>query len=97
MNAFFYIGPRNNEWCLKYFPQRGPGELPLAGKSWIRHMIDQCSRLEMRDIFIADCFRRNFLSRRLGTGGYWSLELHLIQASPCTSVRELLAQDPDEL
>jgi len=95
MNACFYIGPRGNEWCLKYFPQRSPGELPLAGKSFVRHMIDQCSRLEMRDIFIADCFRWKFLSERLGTGGYWSLDLHAPESRPCGTPRELLAQHPE--
>ena len=95
MNACLYIGPQDNEWCLKYFPRRSPGELPVAGKSWLRHVIDQCSRLDVRDVFIADCYRWKFLSEHLGSGAYWSLDLHAPETSPCSSPRELLARHPD--
>lgn len=92
MNACIYIGPRNNEWCLKYFPRRSPGELPVAGKSWVRHIVDQCSRLEMRDVFVADCYHRPEFDERMGTGDYWSLNLHLSKSDPCGTPREFLAR-----
>ncbi|MBQ7208813.1 MAG: hypothetical protein IJS01_13525 [Lentisphaeria bacterium] len=96
MNACFYIGPEDNEWCLKYFPRRSPGELPIAGKSWVRHAVDQCSCLEaLSDIFIVDCYRRDELAARLGQGGYWSLRLHLPETRPCGSIRQLLEAHPE--
>ena len=95
MNACFYIGPEGNEWCLEYFPRRSPGELPIAGKSWVRHIVDQCSCLELSDVFIADCYHRKELSVQLGTGDYWSLKLHLPETQPCGTVRQLLETHPD--
>ena len=83
MNACFYVGPGSTEWCWKYFPTKSPGELPIAGKSWCRHLVDQCSRLKINDIFIADCYFHDDLTVGMGAGDYWSLRLHYLPSIPC--------------
>ena len=93
MKACFYIGPGGNEWFGKFFPGRSPGELSIAGKSWCRHMVDQCSRLKITDIYIADCNYRDELLERLGDGDYWSLQRHYLPTDPCTSAEQLLEHE----
>lgn len=92
MRACFYIGPNSTGWCGKIFPEKSPGELLLAGKSWCRHLVDQCSRLGVSDIYIADCCFYEDLSSRMGDGAYWSLNLHYLAASPCDRAEQLLKQ-----
>ena len=75
MKACFYIGPGINEWFREFFPGKNPGELQIAGKSWCRHMVDQCSSLKITDVYIADCYYQDELLNRLGDGNYWSLQL----------------------
>ena len=94
MKACFYIGPGCNEWCWEFFPEKNPGELPVAGKSWCRHMIDQCSRLNTTEIHIADCYFRDELFDRLGNGDYWSLKLHAAPSVPCANPDQLMQQHP---
>ena len=92
MKACFYIGPGCSEWCWKFFPSKSPGELPIAGKSWCRHMVDQCSRLDVSDIYIAACYFREELASRMGSGDYWSLNLHYLPSIPCAGPEQLLKQ-----
>ncbi len=95
MKACFYIGPGSTEWSWNFFPGKSPGELPVAGKTWCRHMVDQCSRLNVTDIYIADCYYRDELAKRIGDGGYWSLELHCLHAAPCANPSQLMQQHPE--
>ena len=97
MKACFYIGPGGNDWFGKFFPGRSPGELSIAGKSWCRHMVDQCSRLKITDIYIADCYYRDELLDRMGDGDYWSLQLHYLPTEPCPAAEQLLKQHRDVL
>jgi len=92
MKACFYIGPGSNEWCWDFFPGINPGELSIAGKSWCRHLVDQCSRLNVNEIYIADCYYRKDLAERLGNGDYWSLKLHYLPTVPCANSAQLLQQ-----
>ena len=96
MNACFYVGPGATEWCWKYFPTKSPGELPIAGKSWCRHLVDQCSRLKINDIFIADCYFHDDLTVGMGAGDYWSLRLHYLPSIPCPQPEQLFAQHKDK-
>ena len=96
MNACFYVGPSSTEWCWKYFPTKSPGELPIAGKSWCRHLVDQCSRLKINDIFIADCYFHDDLTVGMGAGDYWSLRLHYLPSIPCPQPEQLFAQHQDK-
>lgn len=64
--------------------------MTIAGKSWCRHMVDQCSRLNASDVYIVDCFYRVDLPRRMGNGDYWSLSLHYISGVPCGQPEDLL-------
>ena len=86
MKACFYIGPGCSEWCWEFFPSKSPSELPIAGKSWCRHLVDQCSRLDISDIYIADCYYRDDLFSRMGNGRYWSLDLHFLPSIPCAQI-----------
>lgn len=92
MKACFYIGPVCNEWFREFFPGKSPGELPLAGKSWCRHMVDQCSSLKITDVYIADCYYQDELLNRLGDGNYWSLQLHYLPTVPCANLEQLMTQ-----
>ena len=95
MKACFYIGPGCSEWCWEFFPTKSPGELPIAGKSWCRHMVDQCSRLDISDIYIAACYFQDELASRMGNGVYWSLKLHFLPTIPCANPDQLLKQQTD--
>ena len=77
---------------MSFFPYKSPGELPIAGKSWCRHMVDQCSRLGVSDIHIADCYMYEDLTGRMGNGDYWCLKLHYLAIKPCSRPEEFLAQ-----
>ena len=97
MKAFFYIGPSCSEWCWEFFPASSPGELPIAGKSWCRHMVDQCSLLDISDIYIGACYFRDELASRMGNGVYWSLNLHFLPIIPCATPDQLLKQHSEEI
>ena len=97
MKALLYIAPSREDWCLKYFPGRSPGELPLAGKTWCRHTVDQCSHLNVSDVYVMDCFFREDLARRMGDGQYWSLRLHFSLCIPCALPEQLLSQSEKEI
>lgn len=103
MKACLYIGPGGDGWCGNFFPDRSPGELPLAGKSWCRHAVDLCSQLQATEVMIAECNFREELRTRLGCGKYWSLDLHISPVSPCAHPDALMEQlsgferDGDEL
>ena len=103
MKACLYIGTAKDEWARKFFPEKSPGELPVAGKSRVNHAVDICSRLEATEVCVADCFFRDELAHRLGDGGLWSLKIRYLKTLPCAAPGELLRQhpeafgDPDEL
>ena len=95
MKACLYIGPGCNEWCWKFFPSKSPGELPIAGKSWCRHIVDQCSRLGVSDVYIADCYFHEEVKASMGSGDYWSLRLHFLPSIPCAQPQQLIEQHQD--
>ena len=92
MKACLYIGAARNEWARKFFPEKSPGELPVAGKSWANHAVDICSLLEVTDIYVADCFLRDELVSKLGEGALWSLNIRCLRSDPCSVPGELLRQ-----
>lgn len=53
-------------------------------------MVDQCSNLNMTDVYIADCYYRDELPARMGQGDYWSLNLYYLPAIPCARPSQLL-------
>ena len=97
MKAVLYIGPQRDEWSLEFFPRKSPGELQIAGKSWVRHAVDLCSLLGAADVYIADFFFRKELPGRLGDGSFWSLRLHCLAAFPCARPDELLTPFREEI
>lgn len=97
MRACLYIGPGCNEWCWEFFPSKSPGELAIAGKSWCRHLVDQCSHLDISDIYIADCYYYDDLPRRMGDGDYWCLKLHYLPTVPCALPEQLIKQHQEEI
>ncbi|MBO4648322.1 MAG: hypothetical protein J5806_09220 [Lentisphaeria bacterium] len=96
MRACFYIGPSRDEWCWRFFPDKSPGELPLAGKSWCRHAVDVCSLLGVTDIYLAECYYRDELAHRLGNGDFWSLKIHMLPSIPCANPEQLRMQHGGE-
>lgn len=97
MNSCLYIGPTQNAWCWKFFPEKSPGELPIAGKSWYRHAIDISSLLRVGNVSIVDCFMHDGLPSRLGDGHFWSLKLHYTAGFPCATPDELLQLHRDRI
>ena len=95
MKACLYIGTDGNEWARELFPDKSPGELPIAGKSWCRHAIDLCSQLGMTDVYVAECFFHENLRDRTGSGAYWNLNLHKQACTACASPEGLFAQIPE--
>lgn len=97
MKAVFYIGPQRDEWSLELFPGKSPGELQIAGKSWVRHAVDFCSLLKVSDVWVADLFFHKDLPHRMGNGDFWSLSLACVAVPPCGNPRDLLAALREEL
>ena len=95
MRTCLCIGPTRDEWVREYFPGKSPGELPLVGKSWVRHAVDLASQLGATDVYVADCFFREELPERLGDGQFWSLQLHYLPSTPCGRPDELLRQQSE--
>ena len=96
MRACFYIGPSRDEWCWRFFPDKSPGELPLAGKSWCCHAIDLCSLLGVTDVYLAECYFREELAERLGNGDFWSLRIEYLPSIPCANLEQLRLQHGGE-
>ena len=92
MRACLYIGPRNNGWVGELLPGKSPGELPILGQSWCRHVAGLCSQLKIDRIYIADVFYYPELTTRLGDGSYWDLRIDFRRSEPAASPQELLAQ-----
>jgi len=90
MNVCLYIGTPKDEWSRQFFPEKSPAELPVAGKTWVNHVVDICSLLEVPEVYVADCFYREALVSRLGGGALWSLNIHCLRSFPCATPEELL-------
>ena len=93
MNACLYVGCHDNEWIWEILPGKSPAEMPIAGKSWVRHAVDLCSLLKVPDIFVADCFFHPDLPRRLGDGAYWSTNIHYLPCTDAPTPERLCEQD----
>lgn len=72
-------------------PGKSPAEMPIVGKSWARHAVGFCSILGIPDIFIADCFFRPELPKRLGDGGLWSTKIRYFPSGDAADPRRLIA------
>ena len=99
MKACFYIAPGCAGWTEEYFPEKNPGELPIAGKSLYRHIVDQCSSLKISDIYLADSYCRDDLPDQIGRGDYWSLRIHYLPGEAGLTpqrIRERIMEDGPE-
>ena len=90
MQACLYSGNADLSAFRNLFPGMGPGELPLAGKSICRHMVDLCGRLKVSDVLLADRELNPELAGELGDGSYWSLRLTFLNCEYCASLNSLL-------
>ena len=90
MRAFFHIEPESCKWVEKFFPGKNPGELPVAGKSLCRHIMDQCSSMKIRDIYIAPCYYKDDFLCQIGRGDYWSLKIHFLPADPSLNPKQIM-------
>ena len=91
MKACIYIGPPHLAWCRKYFPDKAPGELPIAGKEWCAFLFDLCTMLRCIDkLFIVDCYPAERLSTLAERDGYWSTNLTYLPSEVCASPWQLL-------
>ena len=102
MNVALYIGHCGNEWVWELFPGKSPGELTLAGKNWVRFVLDLCSCWNVGSITIADKFFYEDLRRRLGDGAFWLTRIAVIPAAGISDPMELArssgkADSPDDL
>ena len=95
MNACLYIGPAADAWCKEVFPGRSPGELHIAGKSFVRHAVDFLSQLAVTELFISDCALRTRPDHTLGKGEYWSIQLKFVDAVPVATPAELPERHPE--
>lgn len=90
MRACFHIEPESCQWVGKFFPGKNAGELPVAGKSLCRHIMDQCSSLKICDIYIAPCYYKDDFLCQIGRGNYWSLKLHFLPAEHTMSPKQIM-------
>ena len=97
MKSCFYIGPGKDEWWWPFFPDKTPGELPIAGKSWCRHALDLCSLLSVTDVYLAECYYREELPERFWTGNFWSLRINCFPSIPCAVPEQLLIQHQERI
>ena len=97
MKACLYTGSRGTEWIRRMLPGRSPVEIPVGGKSWVRHAVDMCSLLEISDVFLADCFFYSALQQRLGDGAYWSTSIHYLPSTDAEDPFRLIGQHQDKL
>ena len=95
MKACIYIGTPCLDWCRKYFPDKPPGELPIAGKEWCAYLLDLCSMLgDIDKLYIVDCYPAERLSSLSKRSGYWSTKLTYLSPAFCPSPTELLQAQP---
>jgi len=97
MDACLYIGPNGNEWVWELFPGKSPGELTIAGKNWVRYMLDLCSGLNIGHVHIADTFFYEDLRNRFGNGSFWTTQIHFLPTSAALAPEDLLAMHRDTL
>ena len=91
MQACLYSGELNRQEFREFFPGMNPGDLPFAGRSICRHMVDLCSSLNVSEVLLADYFFNPELAEHLGDGAYWSLRLQYINCERCGTLRAQLA------
>lgn len=89
MRACLYPGDTDHN-LREFFPDMGPGEMPLAGKTLCHHLVDLCGALKVSEVFVIDRFLNPKLADALGNGAYWSLRLHYINTERRSTLRELL-------
>ena len=89
MRAYLYPGNTEFAKLHEFFPDFGPGELPVAGKPLCRHLADLCGTMKISEVFVVDRFLNPKLADDLGNGAYWSLRLHYLNSSPRTSLEQL--------
>lgn len=90
MQACLYPGNADFSKFREFFPGVWPGEMPLAGKSLCRHLVDLCGTLKVTEVFLLDRFLNPKLADELGNGNYWSLQLHYQNTERIASLRQLL-------
>lgn len=90
MQACLYPGNADLSKIREFFPDLGPGELPVAGKPLCRHLVDLCGTLKVSEVFLLDRFLNPRLADDLGSGAYWSLQLHYLNSERISSLRQLL-------
>ena len=90
MRAYLYPGNADFSKIREFFPDLGPGEMPVAGKPLCRHLVDLCGTLKVSEVFVADRLLNPKLATDLGNGDYWSFRLHYINSKPLTSLNQLL-------
>ena len=90
MQACLYPGNADLSKIREFFPDLGPGEMPVAGKSLCRHLVDLCGTLKVSEVFLLDRFLNPRLADDLGSGAYWSLQLHYLNSERISSLRQLL-------
>lgn len=97
MKACLYTGARGTGWIREMLPDKSPAEMPVGGKSWVRHAVDMCSLLKTSDIFLADCFFYSAIQQSLGDGSYWSTNIHYLPSTDAADPFELIEQHEDKL
>ena len=90
MQGCLFSGNRDLPEFRRHFPGTSPGDLPVAGKSICRHMMDLCGKLHLDEVLLADRYFNPELAGHLGDGSYWSLRLRYINCEPRTTLRELM-------
>ena len=90
MRACLYPGDADLSRHRELFPNLGPGEMPVAGKSLCRHLVDLCGTLQVSEVFVVDCFLNPQLAYDLGNGSYWSLRLHYLNMERRHTLKQLL-------
>ena len=90
MRAYLYPGNTDFSKIREFFPDFGPGEMPVAGKPLCRHLVDLCGTLKVSEVFVADRFLNPKLAESLGNGAYWSFRLHYLNSEPLHSLDQLM-------
>ena len=90
MRAYLYPGNAELSNFREFFPDFSIGEMPVAGKSLCRHLVDLCGTLKVSEVFVVDRFLNPKLAEDLGNGDYWSFRLHYLNSSPRSSLEHLL-------
>ena len=90
MRAYLYPGNTEFAKIREFFPDLGPGEMPVAGKPLCRHLVDLCGTLKASEVFVIDRFLNPKLAESLGNGAYWSFRLHYLNSEPLGSLDQLM-------